>query len=193
MNIAITLPSDLLNAIADGKKKYEVRKVLPKNFDPRKDVVFVVQKGTNKVVGYMVWDYPIFGNCFNDFWEHYGAGLAVSKAFFVHYLENAACCVLWRIMSFHKFTRPMHIVDLGISKSPQSYVYTRYKLEYVNTPTATQSCNLCRNIWHTPDETPQTDEYCKIIYDFGCGKVDVLFNKSEVDWSRVKRWTYYDW
>lgn len=48
------------------------------------------------------------------------------------------------------------------------------------------------NIWHTPLEEPECDDYDYVLYDFGHRHVEVLLAKSYVDWTQVKRWCYYE-
>lgn len=49
MNILITLPKNLIDDIISGKKKYEMRKYLPKFMWLGVDGFFVVEKGTDKI------------------------------------------------------------------------------------------------------------------------------------------------
>lgn len=46
--------------------------------------------------------------------------------------------------------------------------------------------------WHSPSEEIDCEDYDYIIYDFGHGHIEVLFAKSFVDMTRVKRWMYYE-
>ena len=49
MNILITLPKDLIEAIISGQKKYQVSKSQPKYMRVGEDGFYVVEKGTDKI------------------------------------------------------------------------------------------------------------------------------------------------
>lgn len=49
MNVLITLPNDLIQAIQDGRKIYEMRKNCPKRINVGEEGFYVVEKGTESV------------------------------------------------------------------------------------------------------------------------------------------------
>lgn len=51
MDVIITLPTNLIQLIKDGKKTIELRKNRPLFFNPEEDVIYICKKGTACVVG----------------------------------------------------------------------------------------------------------------------------------------------
>lgn len=90
MNIAITLPQDLWSKIVSGEKKVEMRKWdLPRHFDLKLDSIYVVIKGTRKIVGrFKVEDVQMSFLRFAA-WRRFGDGLGVSYQWFTQYWGNS--------------------------------------------------------------------------------------------------------
>ena len=132
MNVVITLPADLIAAIKDKKKCFEVRSKLPRNFDPQKDVVFVCQKGTNKVPIYFTilkfYTYTKHSDC-NDY---IAKKAAVPTQWIANYMENKDCIHAWVIGYVCELSSPVFVWhQLQIKHNPQSFIYTHY--EWKNT------------------------------------------------------------
>ena len=50
MNIVITLPNHLIEAIREGRKQYELRLSAPIHLNQSSDGFFVVEKGSSNVI-----------------------------------------------------------------------------------------------------------------------------------------------
>lgn len=125
MNIVITLPIELIAEIANGHKKTEIRKFLPKNFNTISDVVYVVQKGTRKVPMFLTIAGFDTMTPEDDVWGLYGKYIRVPFAWLYRYSLGAKQIVAWNIDEVHMLHDPNDIYpNLGITCNPQSYVYT---------------------------------------------------------------------
>lgn len=135
MNVVITLPADLIAAIKNKKKSFEIRSKLPRNFDPQKDVVFVCQKGTNKVPLYFTilefYTYSIYSDCK----DYIAQRAAVPTKWIADYMENKDYIHAWVIGYVCELAYPTSVWhQLQIKHNPQSFIYTQYewKRETVN-------------------------------------------------------------
>lgn len=125
MNIIITLPHDLIEEIFIGHKVYEARKAIPSFFDPEKDRVYMVEKGTDNVVGFFTianfTTVPTTGatlDCLK-------AKICVSYMYLEKYYRHYEKAVLWRIKNYFRFYVPLSLsVMFDKEKAPQSYFYT---------------------------------------------------------------------
>lgn len=120
MDIAITLPKDLWSKIVSGEKKAEMRKWdLPKHFNLKKDSIYVVLKGTRKVVGrFKVEDVDMFflKECA---WNKYGDGLGVSHEWFSKYWGDAFVMYFFVIGNCRVFD---HRKVVEVTHAPQKYI-----------------------------------------------------------------------
>lgn len=120
MDIAITLPKDLWSKIVSGEKKVEMRKWdLPKHFDLKKDSIYVVLKGTRKVVGrFKVEDVKMYFTQWAA-WRRFGDGLGISYKWFTQYWGNSFVMYFFvigncRVMSCHE--------NKEVVYAPQKYI-----------------------------------------------------------------------
>ena len=132
MNIVITLPADLIAAILDKKKCFEIRSKLPRKFYLHQDVVFVCQKGTNKVPLYFTilkfYTYTKHSYC-NDY---IAQKAAVPTQWIDDYMEDKECIYDWVIGYVCELSYPTSVWhQLQIKHNPQSFIYTQY--EWKNT------------------------------------------------------------
>lgn len=121
MNILITLPKHLIDAILKGDKLYEMRKSYPKNLILGQDGFFAVEKGTSNVRCWCRVD-----DIRETFIDHYSASWYVSRLCVnEEYIERYAATqkvYLWKI------GKVMELSDLDrgslfVDKNPQSYAY----------------------------------------------------------------------
>ncbi|MBQ2123098.1 MAG: hypothetical protein IKA00_08865 [Prevotella sp.] len=121
MNILITLPKHLIDAILKGDKLYEMRKSYPKNLIIGQDGFFAVEKGTSNVRCWCRVD-----DIRETFIDHYSASWYVSRLCVnEEYIERYAATqkvYLWKI------GKVMELSDLDrgslfVDKNPQSYAY----------------------------------------------------------------------
>lgn len=123
MNIVITLPRQLINAILDGTKTFEMRKCIPKYMKVGKDGFFVVEKGTRNVHCWCRVDGIQEVPCFS-LTEEKCKVLAVSKEYVDKYCSNKKFVYLWRIGKVVRFQAgEVTLKDLVVDTSPQSFAY----------------------------------------------------------------------
>lgn len=124
MNVMITLPRHLIDAIYSGRKTFELRPSRPKYFSLLNDRVYVVEKGTKHVV--MSFRCSCFTSWFDAdlLWEYCGGKLAVSKEFYQKYVNSKKALCLWSIndVCMYHPAIPMTL-RFGVKHAPQSYVY----------------------------------------------------------------------
>ena len=121
MNILITLPKHLIDAILKGDKLYEMRKSYPKNLIIGQDGFFAVEKGTSNVRCWCRVD-----DIRETFIDHYSASWYVSRLCVnEEYIERYAAdkkVYLWKIGKVMELS-DLDIVSLFVDKNPQSYAY----------------------------------------------------------------------
>ena len=124
MNLVITLPADLIAAIKDGKKCFELRSRPPRNFDRNKDVVFVCQKGTNTVpIAFTIYKFYTYGkDADSDYKLANYAGVPVEWV--RNYMAKHGSLYAWVIGYIVNLHNPAQVwSDLHIKSNPQSFIY----------------------------------------------------------------------
>lgn len=126
MNIIITLPSDLAEAIYDGKKRIELRKSYPLKFNIDSSYVFICEKGTNLVTGCFRIFHHFKSEDTNFIWKVYGSLISIEKKWFDRYTSKKQSYHLWVIGYVLKFKQPYSLTDVfGLEKAPQQYAYIK--------------------------------------------------------------------
>lgn len=100
MDIIITLHKELWHKIVIGDKDVEIRKWFPiTHFNPKKNCIYVVLKGTKKIVGYFnVVSFS--GRLLKEpSWLEYGSRLGVTYEWFSKYWGEGR--------------RPMYFLEIG--------------------------------------------------------------------------------
>lgn len=124
MNVVITLPKNLIDAILDGKKLLELRKSMPRLLRKGEDGFFVVEKGTKCIRCWCrVDEIQIVSGLFSLTKETCEM-LAVSKEYVDTYRSNAKFIYLWRIGKVKRFEDgAVTLEDLVVDRAPQSFAY----------------------------------------------------------------------
>lgn len=130
MNILITLPSYLIQAILDGKKHVEVRTKLPNKFNTDTDVVFVVEKGTHNVpIMFSIRQFVIFDSNDHALMDAKKDAAVSYKWLFESCCKHQQIC-LWEIGRVCEFKFPDQMATwLNIKTNPQSFTYIDYDEE----------------------------------------------------------------
>lgn len=124
MDIIITLPKHLWYKISGGEKTLELRKNYPKNFDIKKDRVYVCVKGTHKCYGYFRVSW--FQYCRNnlDFILSKESRIQVPAEWIKKYLEGSIIAYLWHIKYAIAFELPIDInAGYNVTRAPQNFCY----------------------------------------------------------------------
>lgn len=127
MNVVITLPKHLIEAIIMGEKFFEIRTKVPKHFDERKDVIFVVQKGSKLVPLYFTIAAFFYYDSSSDK-KYLAEKAAVSVEYIDNYIKGKKDICAWVIGCACKVYCPNNLYsDLKIGKNPQSFIYRDYE------------------------------------------------------------------
>jgi len=120
MDIAITLTKDLWSKIVSGEKKVEMRKWdLPKHFGLKQDSIYVVLKGTRKIVGRFKVEDVRMSFIQEAAWRRFGDGLGVSYQWYTQYWGKSIVMYFFvigncRVLSCHK--------NIEVTHAPQKYI-----------------------------------------------------------------------
>ena len=121
MNILITLPKDLLKNIINGKKRFEMRKCIPKNMKIGEDGFFVVEKGTDNVRCWCRVD-EIREESINYFnVKRLAHLLCVSENYIIQYAKDEKV-YLWKIGKVIML-EDLKRHSLFVDKNPQQFAY----------------------------------------------------------------------
>lgn len=127
MDIAITLPKNLWDKFCSGEKEYECRKRIPRNFMKSHDRVWVILKGTDKVLGF--FNIEAFLTCIDlqEITNNYLNNICVDRAWFDRYAEHEDVLNLWQISTIvFELAFPQDRENfLGLTNNPQCYDYCR--------------------------------------------------------------------
>lgn len=125
MNIVITLPVNLISEILEGRKVYEIRSKIPADFNINRDVVYVVQKGTQKVILYFTILEFVTDLDLNKNARAIAKKAAVLTGWLKTYAEGKDKVHAWVIGCYCKLTDCSEVYEqLGIKTNPQSFIYT---------------------------------------------------------------------
>lgn len=121
MNILITLPKHLIDAIIDGRKQYEMRKILPKYLCVGRDGFFVVEKGTDNVRCWCRVD-----SICETYIDHYSASWFVSRLCvdyeYIERYANGKKVYLWKIGKVMELS-DLNRNSLFVDRNPQQFAY----------------------------------------------------------------------
>lgn len=122
MNILITLPKVLIEKIISGEKKFEMRKVLPKQMIIGVDGFFCVEKGTDEIKCWCRVDEIRKHVMTEAIATKYHKYLCVSPQFILDYAPVGTKVYLWgigKVIKFEILYREFLLVD----KNPQQFAY----------------------------------------------------------------------
>jgi len=124
MNVLITLPKNLINAIISGEKTFEMRAVKPHLMKCSEDGFFCVEKGSDNVQCWCQCDYTLKLDADEvrpDYWSEY---LAVDAGHVVQYCSNKRSVYMWHIAEVVRFDNGgIKRDELYVDHNPQSFAY----------------------------------------------------------------------
>lgn len=121
MNILITLPKHLIDAIINGDKKFEMRKSLPKLLKIGQDGFFAVEKGTSNVRCWCRVDSVCGTFIDHDNISCFVSRLCVDKEYIEKY-ANGKRVYLWKIAKVKELS-DLDRSSLFVDKNPQQFAY----------------------------------------------------------------------
>lgn len=127
MDVVITLPKKLITAIVSGAKTIEFRKSYPKEFDCRKDCVYIIENGTRNVVAYFLVSDFQFEYDIVEIWRNYSIQIGVPFFKFMAYAPRCRSYYLWRIRKAAYLYTPLdRKLSFGLTANPKGFVYAKY-------------------------------------------------------------------
>lgn len=126
MDIVITLPKNLIEKILSGEKTVEVRTRRPKLFGLYRDIVYVVQKGTRRIV--MDFTIEEFLDVDRDgLISLYNEGIVgVNYDWLMRYADNKKKFSVWCIGCVTSLDSINLTLDkMPVKAAPQSYAYVK--------------------------------------------------------------------
>lgn len=123
-DIVITLPEKLWYFICSGRKKIELRKSIPVEFDIEVNKCWVVQKGTSRIVGYFYIDSFREDSEYMQQIDVIAKAAAVSVQFVRSYYHGCPKARIWNIGPVYQCCGQYDRFDVfGMKYNPQSFVY----------------------------------------------------------------------
>ena len=134
-DIVITLPEELWNLICSERKKIELRKSIPIEFDKDINKCWVIKKGTSRVVGFFYIESFHEDLKFRERIDEITNDAAVSVEFVETYYQGYQKACIWKIGPVYQSTKPIdRFVEFGMRTNPQSFVYVdepKHKLSFL--------------------------------------------------------------
>lgn len=118
--ILFSIKPEYVKDILSGRKKYEYRKIKPKN---RVDAIIIyssapVMKTVAEVeVEEIIVDEP------NKVWEKTKNGSGTNKKLYDEYFKNKNIAVAYKLGEVKVYETPKKLTEFGLNHAPQSYVY----------------------------------------------------------------------
>lgn len=126
MDIVITLPKNLIEKILSGEKTVEVRTRRPIKFNLYRDIVYVVQKGTRRVVMNFTIERFIDVDKAGLLFYYNEGYVGVDLNWLMRYAANKKTFSIWHIGCITSMDKIcVYLDDLYIKAAPQSYAYVK--------------------------------------------------------------------
>lgn len=133
MNVIITLPANLIAKIAAGIKTVEMRRKIFHHMNPYKDVIYIAQKGTDNVIGYITPGHIIKTDEQDAAWDSLEACLGITRDFYDAYWLDTNSMYFIGIESFKRFARPLNMQKVFRRRgNPQCFYYTEVNIRYAS-------------------------------------------------------------
>lgn len=124
MNVLITLPKHLIDAIISGEKQYEMRTVKPLMMNLKEDGFFCVEKGTDNVRCWCRCDNISEAMLRHTDYQVMARLLQVSPEYVEKYVKGKKHVYLWHIAEVVAFEEDSLCRDsLIVDRNPQQFAY----------------------------------------------------------------------
>lgn len=124
MNVLITLPKHLIDAIISGKKTFEMRSVKPRLMKCGEDGFFCVEKGTDNVRCWCQCDYTFKLDADEVCPYYWSECLAVDGEYIEKYCDNKRTIYMWHIEEVVNLEEESLCRDsLFVDHNPQQFAY----------------------------------------------------------------------
>lgn len=185
MNIVITLPRVLIEAIISGSKSVEIRHSIPQKFNINYDVILVVEKGSHNIpILFSIKQFKVYGDT-SIAYRHYTKDAAVPQEWLADYCLKAKIVCVWEIGRVCLLKYPNNAASsIGLKNNPQAFVYNDYDIAQFS---------FSRSFWsrrvnnedklkvYAPDKRRKIlldyfDSDCDVDFLSWCEKNDIPFN-----------------
>lgn len=119
--ILISIKPEYVNEILSGRKKYEYRKVKAKKDNVDKMIIYATAPIMKVVAEIEIL--KILEDTPDLIWENTKEYSGINKSFYDKYYENQNIAIAYQLGKIEKYNKPKELSDLGISYSPQSFIY----------------------------------------------------------------------
>ena len=119
--ILISIKPEYVNEILSGRKKYEYRKVKAKKDNVDKMIIYATAPIMKVVAEIEIL--KILEDTPDLIWENTKEYSGINKSFYDKYYENRNIAIAYQLGKVEKYNKPRELSDLGISYSPQSFIY----------------------------------------------------------------------
>ena len=119
--ILISIKPEYVNEILSGRKKYEYRKVKAKKDNVDKMIVYATAPIMKVVAEIEILN--ILEDSPDLIWEYTKKYSGITKSFYDKYYKNKDTAVAYQLGRIEEYDVPKELSELGISYSPQSFIY----------------------------------------------------------------------
>lgn len=118
--ILFSIKPEYVKEILSGRKKYEYRKIKPKN---RVDAIIIYSSAPVMKIVAEVEVEEIIVDEPNKVWEKTKNGSGTNKKLYDEYFKNKNIAVAYKLGEVKVYETPKKLTELGLNHAPQSYVY----------------------------------------------------------------------
>ena len=123
MKVLLSIKPEFAEKIFEGEKHYEYRRVIFKNKDIKKIVVYASHP-TQRVIGEFEVE-NILCDDINDLWKTTKKHGGITKEYFYKYFADKCQGYAIKIKNCLKYSNPLHLEESFGMKPPQSFAYLR--------------------------------------------------------------------
>lgn len=119
-NILLAIRPEFVKLILSGRKQFEFRKHIPKQFVEK---IFIYETAPTKKVVAVADIVEIVSGVPEDVWNITQNAAGISRDFFDYYFNGFAQAYAYKIGNIVQFDVPKKLSDFGINVAPQNFVY----------------------------------------------------------------------
>lgn len=126
--ILLSIRPKYVEGIFNGTKKYEFRRVLPKEREIQ-TVLIYASAPVSQVVG----EFRVGGLCQGkplSLWRWCSSDAGITIEEFISYFSGCSKSYAYIIAAFRKYKQPFNISKLGLSRPPQNFCYIDNNFRY---------------------------------------------------------------
>ena len=118
--ILFSIKPEYVKDILSGRKKYEYRKIKPKN---RVDAIIIYSSAPVMKIVAEVEVEEIIVDEPNKVWKKTENGSGTNKKLYDEYFKNKNIAVAYKLGEVKVYETPKKLTEFGLNHAPQSYVY----------------------------------------------------------------------